>query len=125
MASNYEEMINQRYESELRARQAKIDAAHEQEAAAYQAQIEKAPQQYDKIRKQAYTSNALADRSRRESMANMGLSSAGGTSQTLSQRNRNTLLSTLGEATRQQQDYTDNINLALSNLNTKYNADSM
>jgi hypothetical protein len=58
-------------------------------------------------------------------MANMGLSGAGGTSQTLQQRNQTSLLGAVGDANRQQQDFSDNINLALGNLGTQYGADTL
>jgi hypothetical protein len=55
-------------------------------------------------------------------MANMGLSGEGGTSLSLQQRNTGNLLSRLGDVSRQQQSYEDEINLALANLDTTYQA---
>ncbi len=121
--TNDYEIINTQYDQSLKAQNKKLKAARDVATSQYNAQIKDATKSYDTMRKQAYTDNALADKTRRESMANMGLSGAGGMSQTLTQRDRSTLLGTLGDATRQQQDYTDNVNLAISNLNTQYNAD--
>ena len=93
-----EERINERYNQTLEAQRAQMQAAYDQSAAEYQAQMDKAPEAYNAVKKQAHVNNAMSDRARRESMANMGLSAAGGTSQTMAQRGRSTLLSSLGEA---------------------------
>ena len=119
----YVKQINDQYNQTLKAQQKQLAASRDVTTSQYQAQLKEAAKSYDTMRKQAYTNNALADRTRRESMANMGLSGAGGMSQTLAQRNRSALLGTLGDATRQQQDFSDNVNLALSNLKTQYGAD--
>lgn len=116
--------LEKQYKSQLEAQLKKAEAAYEQNVSSYQAQLAKAPEAYQALRNQAYTENALAEQSRKENMANMGLSGAGGTSQTLQQRNQTALLKTVGDINRQQQDYTDNINLALANLDTQYSADT-
>jgi hypothetical protein len=119
----YVKQINNQYDQTLKAQKKQLAAARDTTTSQYKAQIKEAAKSYDAMRKQAYTDNALAERARRESMANMGLSGAGGMSQTLAQRNRSALLGSLGDATRQQQDFTNNVNLALSNLSTQYDAD--
>jgi len=116
--------LEKQYKSQLEAQLKKAEAAYTQSVNSYQAQLAKAPEAYQTLRNQAYTEHALAEQSRKENMANMGLSGAGGTSQTLQQRNQTALLKTVGDINRQQQDYTDNINLALANLDTQYRADT-
>lgn len=86
-------------------------------------QKSKAPDIYNPLRDEAYTSTEAAERSRREAMANMGFSGAGGTSQTLQQRNSNALLNALGDISRQQQDYTNNVQLALDKLGIQKTAE--
>lgn len=116
--------LEKQYKSQLDAQLKKAEAAYTQNANNYRLQLDKAPEAYQAMRNQAYTQNALAEQARKENMANMGLSGAGGTSQTLQQRNQTALLNTVGDISRQQQDYTDNINLALANLGTQYSADT-
>lgn len=115
--------IEEQYIKELEAQKAQLKAGYDQNAAAYQKQIGDAAAQYQQLKNEAYVNNALAERARRENVANMGLSGEGGTSQTLQQRSTAALLGTLGDVSRQQQDYTDNVNLALANLGVQYGAD--
>jgi hypothetical protein len=117
--------IEEQYKYQLDAQKAKTKGAYDQSVNTYTDQKDKADETYQPMRNQAYTENAMAEQARKENMANMGLSGAGGTSQTLQQRNQTSLLSTLGDVNRQQQDYTDNINLALSNLDTQYKSDDL
>ena len=118
-----EQQIKNRYLETHKAQKAQIDAAYLNQKSSYQKQIKDAPGTYQPLRNQAYVNNAMAERGRREQMANMGQSAAGGMSQTLQQRNTNQLLNTVGDATRQQQGYIDNVNLALGNLKTQRSAD--
>lgn len=115
--------IQSQYDKLTQAQMAQLEAQYAQNVAAYQKQLADAPGQYQQLRNEAYVNNALAQRARRENMANMGLSGLGGTSQTLEQRNNARLLGTLGDVSRQQQGFTDNINLALEGLGTQYSAD--
>ncbi len=115
--------IEEQYLNDLAAQKARLKAGYDQNAAAYQKQIGNAAAQYQQLKNEAYVNNALAERARRENVANMGLSGGGGTSQTLQQRNTAILLNTLGAASRQQQDNTDSVNLALANLAAQYDAD--
>ena len=118
-----EDLINSQYDEQLAASQAQLEAELAKAKAEYDAQISNAPNTYDAIRDKAGVDKEMAERARRESMANMGLSGAGGMSQTLAQRGRNAYLGAVGDADRQQQDYVDNINMALANLQTQYGAD--
>lgn len=115
--------IDQRYDNLAQAQIAQLKAQYEQNLAGYQSQLNSAPAQYQSLRNEAYVNHALMERARRENMANMGLSEAGGRSQTVEQRNTNRLLGTLGDVSRQQRDYSDNVNLALANLGVQYSAD--
>ena len=115
--------IDDQYAAQLAAQKKQLESNYGQDRQGYGKQMAEAGERYQGMRNQAYTDNAMAEQSRKENMANMGMSGAGGTSQTLQQRNQTALLDTVGAANRQQQDYTDNIKLALGNLTTKYNAD--
>ena len=123
MAQNWTKQIEEQYEQTLAAQKAQIKAAFDQNTSAFQKKLNEAAVQYGQLKNEAYVNNALAERGRRENIANRGLSGAGGTSQTLQQRNTAALLGTLGDVSRQQQDYTDDVNLALANLATQYGAD--
>ncbi|MDD5016602.1 MAG: hypothetical protein PHO15_00710 [Eubacteriales bacterium] len=123
-ATDIGQKINESYDQALAAQKAQLKAAYDEAISAYNAQLSDAPAAYQTLKNEAYVNNALLEKSRKESVANMGLSGAGGTSQTFQQRNTNTLLNTLGDASRQQQDYTDEINRALANLDTQYGADA-
>ncbi len=121
---DWAKQIEEQYAQALAAQKARLKAEYDQNAAAYQKQLADAAVQYQQVKNEAYVNNALAERTRRENVANMGLSGQGGSSQTLQQRNEAALLSELGKASRQQQDYTDNVNLALAGLAAKYGADT-
>jgi hypothetical protein len=120
---DWEDQIKKTYKKSQEAQQAKLDASYVANKADYYSQQDDTNEKYQGLKNQAYTDNAMAERQRKESMANMGLSGAGGTSQTVQQSDTNNLLSTLGDVNRQQQDYTDNVNLALAKLGTQYGAD--
>ena len=122
--AEWEDQIEEEYKKAQQAQQAKLDASYTSNKADYYAQQGQAGDKYQSLRNQAYTDSALAQRQRKESVANMGLSGAGGTSQTVQQSDTNNLLSTLGDVNRQQQDYSDNVNLALAKLGTQYNSDT-
>ncbi len=123
MAQNWTKQIEEQYEQTLAAQKAQIKAEFDQNTSAFQKKLNEAAAQYGQLKNEAYVNNALAERGRRENIANRGLSGAGGTSQTLQQRNTAALLGTLGDVSRQQQDYADDVNLALANLATQYGAD--
>lgn len=123
MAQNWTKQIEEQYEQTLAAQKAQIKAEFDQNTSAFQKKLNEAAAQYGQLKNEAYVNNALAERGRLENIANRGLSGAGGTSQTLQQRNTAALLGTLGDVSRQQQDYTDDVNLALANLATQYGAD--
>jgi len=120
---NTADSIKSYYDSLEEAQKAQLLAQYEQNYAQLQKQLESAPAQYQALKNEAYVNNALAERGRRETLANMGLSGAGGTSLSLEQRNTGSLLRTLGDVSRQQQDYSDNVNTALYNLGANYKAD--
>lgn len=120
---DWEKLVNDIYDQLKLSQETQIEGGYNAQKLELDAQKDKAPDIYDPLRNEAYTSNETAERSRREAMANMGLSGAGGTSQTLQQRNTNALLNSLGDISRQQQDYTNNINLALSKLGIQKEAD--
>jgi hypothetical protein len=123
VAQDYTKQIEEQYEQSLAAKKAQLKAAFNQNTTAYKKRLSEAAAQYGRLKNEAYVNNALAERARRENIANMGVSGAGGTSQTLQQRNTAALLGALGDASRQEQDYTDNVNLALANLAAQYGAD--
>lgn len=121
--TDWAKLIADQYDKTLTAKRAQLQAQYQQNAAAYQKELKDAAAQYQTLKNDAYVDNALAEKSRKEAVANMGLSGEGGTALTWRQRNMTQLLTALGDASRQQQDHTDNVNLALANLGTQYSAD--
>jgi hypothetical protein len=115
-------LIDEQYENLKKAQKANLDAGYAVSKNEYESQLEKSDETYQPLRNEAYVNNALAERARRENMANMGLSGEGGTSLSLQQRHTGNMLSTLGDISRQQQGYKDEIDLALANLDTTYQA---
>lgn len=115
--------IDEIYENSKKAQLGTLEGQYNTQTAEYEKQRDEAPKTFDPLRNEAYVNAEMAERSRKESMANMGLSGAGGSSQTLQQRNTNTLLSTLGNISREQLDFTNNVNFALEQLATKYDSD--
>ena len=122
--ADWQQTVNDIYDNMLKAQQDKLNAQYHEQQTDYDKQKGDALKTYDPLNNQAYVNNAMAEKTRKEAMANMGLSGAGGTSQTAQQSNTNSLLGTLGDISRQKQDYTDNINLALGKLSTQYNSDT-
>ncbi len=70
--------IEEQYLNDLAAQKARLKAGYDQNAAAYQKQIGNAAAQYQQLKNEAYVNNALAERARRENVANLGLSGEGG-----------------------------------------------
>ncbi len=118
--ADWEDQIDQIYENSKKAQFESLQGQYDSQYADYNKQKTDAPKRFDPLRNEAYVNTQMAERSRKESMANMGLSGAGGMSQTLQQRNINTLLSALGGISRQQQDFTDNVDFALGQLTTQF-----
>jgi len=114
--------IEEQYKNLLKAQTETLSADYENSRSGYENQLEQSDSTYQPLRNEAYVNKAMAERTRKENMANMGLSGEGGTSLSLQQRNTGNLLSTLGDISQQQQSYADEINLALANLDTTYNA---
>lgn len=123
MATDWRKTINDKYDETLKAQKGQAQAAHDTAKAGYQKQLDDAPAQYNALKNEASVNKQMQDRIRKENMANMGMSGAGGTSRTFQQRNANNYLNNLGNITRQQEDFADNVKLALSNLNTQFGAD--
>lgn len=117
-----EDPIAKQYRLLTEAQTAKNDSDYKVSRDTYQNQLGKSEETYQPLRNEAYVNNALAEKSRKENMANMGMSGEGGTSMSLQQRNTGNLLSTLGDVSRQQRGFEDDINLALTNLDTTHNA---
>ena len=122
-AKDWKKTIDDQYKAQLAAQKKQLQSNYGQSRQNYGKQMAEAGEQYQGLRNQAHADNAMAEQARKENMANMGMSGAGGTSQTLQQRNQTAMLNTVGDANRQQQDYTDNIKLALGNLTTQYKSD--
>ena len=117
-----QEWIDEQYRKTADAQKKKLDADYDISQRGLESQRDKVDETYQPLRNEAYVNNALAEKARKENMANMGLSGEGGTSLSLQQRNEGNRLSTLGDISRQQQGYGDEIDMALANLNTTYNA---
>jgi len=114
--------IEEQYKNLLKAQTETLSADYENSSSGYENQLEQSDATYQPLRNEAYVNKAMAERTRKENMANMGLSGEGGTSLSLQQRNTGNLNSTLGDISQQEQSYEDEINLALANLDTTYNA---
>ena len=99
--------INSAYDQQ----QAAAQAQYNNTMAGYDAQAAQLPTQYQAIRNQAYTDNAMAGRSLAERLANKGYSGGGGMSQTLNQRIQSTLLNNVNAANIGQQNALDALNL--------------
>lgn len=115
-----QEMIDEQYASALKAQQESLKKDYDTSRMDYEAKLGQSDETYQPLRNEAYVNNALAEKTRRENMANMGLSGGGGTSLSLQQRNTGNLLSTLGDVSRAQQGYEDEIGLTLAKLDTTY-----
>jgi hypothetical protein len=116
-------LINSQFDQSLEAQKAQLQAAYEKGKKDLETQLAQSGQQYQGLRNESYVNQALAERVRRENIANMGLAGMGGTSQSWEQRNQTGLLNNLGSISRQQQNYTDTMNNAITGLGTQYNAD--
>ncbi len=122
-AKTPEQLIEEQYQKLIEAQAAKIGADYDVSKQQYESRLAGAGAAYQPLRNEAYGNNALAERARKENLANMGLSGEGGTSTTIEQRNTQSLLSGLGDISRQQRGYEDEITLALAGLNTTRAAD--
>lgn len=120
MAATNSQLIDDQYKKRAEAQTAKLTAERDAGKAQYENQLDKSDEAYQPLRNEAYVNHALAEKARKENMANMGMSGEGGTSLSLQQQNTGNLLNTLGDVSRQQQGYEDEINLALANLDTAY-----
>lgn len=117
------ELIAEQYQKLIDAQKAKNGADYDISKREYENQLGSAEGTYQPLRNEAYVNRALAERARKEDMANMGLSGEGGTSLSLQQRNTGSLLSELGDISRQQQGFENELGLALANLKTTRDAD--
>ena len=102
-----------------------IDAANKSLEASkipYNYNISQAASTYQPQRNNAYTQNMTDQRSLRERMANYGLGASGGTSSKLENRLANSLQSNLNSVNLAQQNYIDEQNNSLAQLNAKNQA---
>jgi len=98
-------------------------AQHDAAVGGYEQQRTQANQEYYGMKNQATVSRAMQEKMRKENMINMGMSGGGGTSRTYQQRNTNNLNNQLGGITKQQQDFSNNIDFALGTAGMQYDAD--
>lgn len=119
----YKKSIEDLYDNTYKAQKEQIEKGFKKTSNEYGHQLEKGKKQYSDLIDDAYANNVMQERARREHMANMGLSAAGGTSRTIQQRYTNNLNDQVGDIKRQRQDFTDNVKLALSNLEMQKQAD--
>ena len=122
VAQTAQDLIDEQYANLLKAQTEQLNAETTVNQNNLNSQLAQSDATYQPLRNEAYVNTALAERARKENMANMGLSGEGGTSLSLQQRNTGNLLSTLGDISRGQQSYEDEINLALTNLQTTNDA---
>jgi len=117
-----QQTIDEQYAQLLAAQTARLNAERAVGENNLNNQLAQSDATYQPLRNEAYVNTALAEKTRRENMANMGLSGEGGTSLSLQQRNAGSLLSTLGDISREQQGFENEIGLALANLQTTSDA---
>ena len=123
MGTNWAKLIADQYEQMLAAKKAQLQTQQEKKTAAYQQKLKESAKQYQTLANEAYVQNALEEQARKESMANMGLSGAGGTAQMLEKRNTGRLHKQLDDAAQQQQGYGEKVNNELASLDKQYSAD--
>ncbi len=124
IASSFDDIAGDQYQQLIDAQKAQLEAAYNKQAGDYNSQRQQSESDYRSLINQATTANAMQERARRESMANMGLSGAGGTSRTHEQMASNNLTNQLGNINLQQKEYNEEVDRALADLAGQYNADS-
>ena len=123
-ASSFDDIAGDQYQQLIDAQKAQLEAAYNKQVGDYNSQRQQSESDYRSLMNQAAAANAMQERARRESMANMGLSSAGGTSRTHAQMANNNLSNQLGSIKLQQREYNEEVDTALADLASQYNADS-
>jgi hypothetical protein len=123
MSTTTTDLINKTYDAQTEAAKKQLLASLEEGKATYGKNLTDAKVAYQTSRNKAYTDQAMSEQQRKESMANMGLSGAGGLSQTMELQNKNALLSTLGDVDKSENEYSNSVNTALAQLTTDYNSD--
>lgn len=117
--------IGDKWDNLTKSQTAKRKAQHDAEVTGYEQQRALANQEYAGMKNQATVSRAMQEEMRKENMVNMGMSGSGGTSRTYAQRNTNNLNNQLGGISKQQMDLGNNIDFALGNAGSLYDADVM
>ena len=123
-ASSFDDIAGDQYQQLIDAQKAQLEAAYNKQAGDYSSQRQQSASDYRSLINQATAENAMQERARRESMANMGLSGAGGTSRTHAQMANNNLVNQLGSIKLQQKEYNEEVDRALADLAGQYNSDS-
>ena len=114
-----EEMWQQKTASDLGTAKTNLDAQMDE----LNSQRTNAAHDYRSLLNQASANYAMQQRAQRESMANMGLSAAGGTSRSFEQGARNNLSNQIGSIQRQERQYGEEVDRALRDLQNRYNAE--
>jgi hypothetical protein len=115
--------INKMYDDALKARNDAIEKSTQASQTGYKSQIDNAKNTYNPMRNEAYTQDQTAQRTLRERMANLGLGAGGGKSMTLDNQRQSALLNRMGDISRQQRQYEDNLKTEMSKLTAQGSAD--
>ncbi|MGI5850414.1 MAG: hypothetical protein ACOX8Q_10205, partial [Christensenellales bacterium] len=110
-----------RYDKSLATGKKHIKAAHDAAKAAYNNQLEETAAEYRALENEAYVNKALQDRAACDFAADTIV--GGELPLTVKQKGTSDLQNVLGKIKRQHHDFTDNVNLALRNLDMRYQAD--
>ena len=116
---NIQEMWDKKTKSDIGT----LDANVEKEKGQLNSQRDKAGVEYRGLRNQATATHAMQERARKESMANMGLSGAGGTSRSFQQSATNNLNNQIGSIKLQERQYGEEVDRALRDIQSKYSAE--
>ena len=111
-----------RYTASEKGQRAQINEARDAAVLMYKKQLDDAGAAYRSLKNEAYVNKALSDKATRAQSAAIG--NGTDVSQTVWQRGDNAVRNALGKIDRQQKQYTDSVDLALNNLETRYLADT-
>lgn len=120
--SSFSDIAGNQYQQLIDAQKAQLGADYNNQLGNYNSERDKSVGEYRSLVNQASSTSAMQERARKESMANMGLSAAGGTSRTHAQMANSNLANQIGSIQLQQKQYNEEVDRALADLSKQYNA---
>lgn len=120
--SGFSDIAGNQYQQLIDAQKAQLGADYNKQVGSYTSERDKSVNDYRGLVNQASSTSAMQERARKESMANMGLSAAGGMSRTHAQMANNNLANQIGSIQLQQKQYNEEVDRALADLANQYNA---